>query len=124
MEVAGNIESHRLSKSEARYELKLIHCESGKQLVSVYINKNQLLLIFLNQIFRIRLGCTFIILNLAPSRERGKPSEIPYQDDAQDTVGLVMALICGVASIFACFAFVAICYRWCVNKDSCLMWLI
>lgn len=41
-----------------------------------------------------------------------KPSEIPYKHDDQSTVGLVMALICGVGSIFICFAFVAICYRF------------
>ena len=40
-----------------------------------------------------------------------RPSEIPYKHDDQSTVGLVMALICGVGSIFICFAFVAICYR-------------
>ena len=39
-------------------------------------------------------------------------SETTYMQDDQSTVGLVLALICGVGSIFICFAFVAICYRW------------
>ena len=39
-------------------------------------------------------------------------SETTYMQDDQSTVGLVLALICGVGSIFICFAFVTICYRW------------
>jgi hypothetical protein len=33
------------------------------------------------------------------------------QQDEQNTVLLVIMLICGVASIFACFALLAVCYR-------------
>lgn len=41
-----------------------------------------------------------------------KPSPIAVPHDAQNTVFLVVMLILGVASIFVCFAMVAICYRF------------
>lgn len=40
-----------------------------------------------------------------------KPSAIAVEHDEQNTVFLVVMLILGVASIFVCFAMVAICYR-------------
>ena len=38
-------------------------------------------------------------------------TETRYQQDDTNTIGLVASLFCGVGAIFACFAFVAICYR-------------
>ena len=41
-----------------------------------------------------------------------KADPIPVQGNSQNTLGLVLMLIVCVASIFACFATAALCYRY------------
>ena len=56
-------------------------------------------------------GCETLILKAGDASLITERTETRYQDDDTNTIGLVVSLFCGVGSIFACFAFVAICYR-------------